>query len=188
MIRLYLDTETSGIPRNLPITSEEQPWVAEIALVLTKDFRIIRTAQCLFKPGVSPMNPFAYDAHKMSTEFLQEFGTLKPELFKDLIQDCFTEADQIIGHNLDFDIKMLDIFHGHSDYRTDDPDYICTMKASTEFCALPKTKGTGYKWPKLTELFEKLFDSPYAGAHSALGDTIATMQCHYELIKRGILS
>ena len=43
------------------------------------------------------------------------------------------------------------------------------------------------KWPKLTELYWKLFNEGFA-AHSADADVEATRRCFLELVKRGIIT
>jgi hypothetical protein len=59
------------------------------------------------------------------------------------------------------------------------------MTASADYAGM---KGkTGNKPPKLTELFKFLFDRDFPDAHRALEDASATMQCAFELGKRGII-
>jgi len=59
------------------------------------------------------------------------------------------------------------------------------MPASSDYAGM---KGkTGNKPPKLTELFQFLFDRAFPDAHRAVEDANATMQCAMELVKRGIV-
>jgi DNA polymerase-3 subunit epsilon len=59
------------------------------------------------------------------------------------------------------------------------------MDRATNFCALPGPYG--YKWPKLTELHQKLFNCSFDGAHDALADITATARCFWEMRKRGLI-
>ena len=56
---------------------------------------------------------------------------------------------------------------------------ICTMKTSTNFCAI--SGYYGYKWPTLKELHYKLFGFDFEDAHNALSDVLATGKCFWEL-------
>ena len=60
----------------------------------------------------------------------------------------------------------------------------CTMKSSVKFCAIPGFKG--YKWPKLIELYRKLFSKDF-NQHNALDDIKATADCFWELKKRRVI-
>jgi hypothetical protein len=62
----------------------------------------------------------------------------------------------------------------------------CTMKSSTSFCRL--TGPYGQKWPKLQELYQKLFKKQYDNAHSALADVRACAECYFELRRLGIIA
>ena len=42
-------------------------------------------------------------------------------------------------------------------------------------------------WPRLEELYRKLFGRNFAGAHDAMSDIQATKECFFELKRRGIL-
>ena len=62
---------------------------------------------------------------------------------------------------------------------------ICTMQSTVDFCAIPGKYG--YKFPKLQELYKKLFGNEFEDAHNALSDIRATLKCYLELKKRGII-
>ena len=107
------------------------------------------------------------------------------------------EAEKIIAHNGYFDISITkanvwreiesDVFRAttiksfHKDKRID------TMMKTIKFCALPFPNGRGgFKWPKLEELYFKLFNESFP-AHNAKEDVLATERCYLELVKRGII-
>ena len=60
------------------------------------------------------------------------------------------------------------------------------MLASTNYCAIPGSYGK-FKWPKLQELYVKLFNEKFEGAHDALADIEATVKCYFELVKLSII-
>jgi hypothetical protein len=59
------------------------------------------------------------------------------------------------------------------------------MLKSIKYCNLPGKRGP--KWPKLEELYIKLFDQPFIGAHDAMGDVQATRACFYKLVELGVI-
>jgi len=59
------------------------------------------------------------------------------------------------------------------------------MQAATNFCEIPGRYG--FKWPSLQELYGKLFDESFDGAHQALVDVRACARCFFELKRIGVL-
>ena len=63
---------------------------------------------------------------------------------------------------------------------------ICTMKTTSSFCKIPGI--LGYKYPTLSELFEKLFGKTFYDAHNSLADVRATYKCFFKLKEMNILN
>ena len=61
----------------------------------------------------------------------------------------------------------------------------CTMQAGTNFCKIPGKYG--YKWPKLMELYVKLFGHDFEGAHNAMSDIDATQECFWKMRSRRLI-
>ena len=113
--------------------------------------------------------------------------------------------DLIVGHNLSFDINMLKVelmreisiqqnllykkmfsqlFEDLNDMKPESPELYCTMQKSIELCNLKmKTKyGKEYvKFPKLSELHMKLFNSSPRNLHDSLNDVLICLRCYYML-------
>jgi DNA polymerase III epsilon subunit-like protein len=96
----------------------------------------------------------------------------------------------LVGHNVEFDIKMLVYEMGLAG--VDDGPLVgrglkrCTMKAGTYVCKLPHKnpaalKYSPYKSPRLGELYGFLFGNELDGAHRAGVDTGATARCYFTL-------
>ena len=96
------------------------------------------------------------------------------------------ESDLLIGHNIKFDLDMLQVELSRFD-RQDDIDmlyekpYYDTMLKSVNVCKI-LGKNRRYKWPKLTELYKHLFNEEFDGAHDAINDVKATLECYKKLI------
>lgn len=110
-------------------------------------------------------------------------------------------ADFSIGHNIYFDsstikanvLRMIkqetakEAFYQeieeilHKDRRID------TMMSTIKFCELPGKYAGQFKWPKLTELYEKLFPGEKFDAHSSGADVDATYKCYLKLKELGVI-
>src|SRR5690606_8051357 len=45
-----------------------------------------------------------------------------------------------------------------------------------------------FKWPKLEELYQKLFNEKFEEAHNAAADVVATTRCFFELIRLNVIT
>jgi len=92
----------------------------------------------------------------------------------------------LIAHNTQFDRNVL-LSELATNSMWDERSAIesipsfCTMKKSTQYCALPRKK-----WPKLEELYWVVFNKQFANAHNSANDVEATRKCYFELVKRGV--
>ena len=92
------------------------------------------------------------------------------------------QAEYLVAHNMSFDEKII----GAEFLRNKMQDSLpakrktCTMQSATDYCALPK-------WPKLSELHYKLFQTGFEEAHNAAADISATIKCFWELKRLGII-
>jgi DNA polymerase III epsilon subunit-like protein len=93
------------------------------------------------------------------------------------------KADLIIGHNIDFDDKIIsaELYRRHKPAILDQANKACTMKMSVDICRLPNKRGNGYKWPNLAELHQFLFQTDFPDAHDAMVDVNACARCFFAL-------
>jgi uncharacterized CHY-type Zn-finger protein len=62
------------------------------------------------------------------------------------------------------------------------------MRASANWCRISKIDGrSGFKWPRLDELYFKLFQEYIINSHNAIYDTLATKKCFFELVRLDII-
>ena len=59
---------------------------------------------------------------------------------------------------------------------------ICLMRESTYFCKIPAPGGR-YKWPSLSQLFQKCFGHKFEGANEADKDVRAASMCFFKLLE-----
>lgn len=149
---------------------------------------------------VDEMDPNAEAVHGFSLEKLYELSN--GQYFDDVVEsfvDDFFEADFVIGHNVNFDIKFM-----KSELLPMGVDYVpknifCTMAYYKDVCKILKPNGT-YKNPKLEEVVthlgitkEQIFQKANAlfegsgNYHDARFDTAATYLLVIEGLKKKII-
>ena len=110
------------------------------------------------------------------------------EVLDEFLAEASAPATTLVAHNFDYDRGVI----GSELVRTRKPlgflelPGICTMKETTELCALPRPGGgTGHKWPTLDELHHYCFGYSYEGAHDAANDIGACARAYFKLLEAG---
>ena len=112
---------------------------------------------------VDEMDPSAQEVHGFSLEKLYELsnGLEFLEQLQYFISDFFN-ADFVIGHNVQFDVKFLkheiDSLYeaGMIDCSWKPKKTFCTMSYYKNICQIPSPNGNGIKNPKLSEVIKFL--------------------------------
>ena len=188
---LFFDTETTGIPKDYkaPCTNTDNwPRLIQLGWLLTDaEGRILSEGNHIVRPDGFEIPKAASDVHGITTEFALENG-------KPLLDVIFAfgadlnQAECVIGHNLDYDLHIVGAEYvrlGYDSRIMFARPTLCTMQATIQYCNIPGRFGP--KWPKLMELYTKLFGQEFDGAHDAMADIVATKECFFELIRRGVV-
>lgn len=181
---LVFDTETSGLPVWAKDPSDScQPVMIQIAMLLLDDkYQEVASYYSL----VAPRRPFdihpkAQEAHGISKEQIMRYGVDRDVALR-IFSEFYNSSQVRIAHNLKFDSFLINIETANSiifeedctDFESDDCNF-CTMLQSTDICKIPKLNGgSGYKWPKLAEVYKFAFNEELQDAHDALVDVRAT--------------
>lgn len=125
------------------------------------------------------INFFAQRVHGISKSMVAKYEYI--DSYIDHFLEYIDKSDHIIGHNISFDIRMLqqDCARIEKLYDWEAITTFCTMKDIGHVPDLPK------KRPRLWLLYTHLFDKEFANAHDAMADIEATKDCFLELAKRG---
>jgi len=190
---LFFDVETNGLPKryNAPIDDVDNwPRVVQIAFSrYSEDGDEVSSYGAIVYPDDFEIPQETVDVHGITKERALNEGISGNEVFTAFTNEAL-KSKYLVAHNFDFDYPTVsaEIVRYGLKNEINGKESICTMKprAVKEFCALPGRFGD-YKWPKLTELHEKLFGEPFEDAHDALVDVNACARCFFELKKRGIL-
>ena len=189
---LIFDTETTGLPRNktAPLTDfDNWPRLVQLAWQLhDANGTLISQGNHIVKPEGFTIPFNAEKIHGISTDRALEVGEdLKKVLAKFTVD--LERAQVLVGHNIEFDNKII----GAEFLRTDSENLlenypnIDTGLATKEWCDLRGGIGGRVKMPKLVELYEKLFGSPFEDAHDAAYDVDATSKAFFECLKRKVI-
>lgn len=197
---LFFDTETTGLPHRYDgAVSDINNWprVVQLGFALYVGEKLVEEHCMIVHPEDFTIPDEASRVHGITQQVALKEGELITHVLATLLR-YVQRADVLVAHNISFDVpvvlcellrknKRLPVYQGlrASKYFYQKPRF-CTKEASTDFCQLPGRKG--YKWPKLDELHQKLFDRPVHNAHNALSDVRATASCFFEMKRQGIIA
>lgn len=191
---LVFDTETTGLPQDkqAPITDfDNWPRAVQIAWQFHgADGSLLERADYIIKP-VDYTIPFnAAKVHGITTERAQREGHDLKEVLE-AFQQILSKTTCIIGHNIEFDTKILgaEFLRMGMEAGIMDAHQVDTCSETTaSFCQLPGGRGGRFKLPNLGELHQKLFGQNFDNAHNAMADVNATARCFFELIRTGVIT
>ena len=205
---LVFDTETTGLPKTKfisPSTLDQWPHIVQFSYVIydsslnciveTKDYLIHLPENVIITEELT-------NIHGITNEMSRTHGYSLHDVLNEFMYHL-KESDQLIGHNIAFDLNMIKVemlrtinlttlpkkklkmakndFHFINNYN----NIICTLKESVLFCgieAVNKYGKTYLKFPKLSELHQKLFNTIPNHLHNSFNDVLITLRCFMKLI------
>lgn len=189
---LFFDTETTGIPQDYkaPCTDTDNwPRLVQLGWILT-DSRgnELRRGNRIVRPEGFEIPAAASDVHGITTERALAEGEPLRDVMLAFGADL-NESGWLVGHNIDYDLHVVGTEYyrlGYDHRIMFARPYVCTMQATIDFCSIPGKYGP--KWPRLQELYVRLFGREFDGAHDAMADISATKECFFELLRRNVIS
>lgn len=191
MNSLFFDTETTGTPKkyNAPVEDTDNwPRLVQLGWILFgEDGQKLNECEFIISPEGFEIPEEVTRVRGITQEKALADGWPLLTVLAIFVEDLM-KADVVIGHNVSFDVSIV----GAEFVRMSVPNLlnaksqVCTMKSSTSYCQIPG--GRPYKWPKLNELYKKLFNEDMGAAHTALQDIQNTAKCYFELKRLGVIS
>jgi len=187
---LFIDIETTGLPKNWKGTyrdSNNWPRLVQLAWIIGDEKgNIISQRDYIIKPQNFLIPDDASKIHKISTSKAMQEGT-DIKIVLEQFNQAVIEVDYIVAHNLKFDINVVasELYRNDMGIILFERKKICTMESSVNYCKL--NGNYGYKYPKLEELYRKLFNATFNEVHNASADVRATFKCFYKLIDLNII-
>lgn len=187
-MHLVFDTETTGLPIwKEPSDHPDQPHVVDIAWTLfAADGAEIERFDAIINPGPDVIIPDELaELHGITTERARDEGVTPSDVFERFV-DTMGRTEQIVGHNVSFDLRMMRIMGARvtgEKWGTELPTF-CTMRRSTNVCRILKAKprtSNDWKWPNLSEAMRHFFDEEHSDAHRARPDCDAAARIFFHL-------
>ena len=168
---MFFDTETTGLP-----SKKNKPYIIQLAYILyDKNKRvIIETYSKYIKlPESVEIDPQSIKIHGINKEKLEKIADTTIEEAMDAFCNAYNRSIKLIGHNVAFDINMVKFEMERLGKKWEEnKERGCTM-------LMAKMD----KWPKLEELYERIYRRGYKVRHEALEDVRVCMRC-YEVLER----
>lgn len=172
---IVIDTETDGLPDNYndkwPYLS--YPYPVQISWsIYDKDNNLVEFRDYIIKQTL-PISRESTLIHGINDEIAQKKGVNITVVLEELI-DSLEYCGEIVGHNLEFDIKVLEKAYFFSEYENNRDccygffekmklNQFCTMKESMSYFKFNK-------YPKLSELYTYIFKDQPVGLHNSRKD------------------
>lgn len=192
---LYFDTETTGLPeRNADWKLDYAKWphICQLSWIVGD-----REENHIIYPDGWEIPEDVAKIHGITTERAKNEGEPWADVVSLFIGDCLN-APMICGHNIYFDVSgikaniMRDL--GAEWYDKQDVETalfkgkrIDTMRPCIKFVGACYPNGQPGKFPRLEELYAKLFNGATFPAHDAIEDVRATKRCLPEIVKLGLV-
>jgi DNA polymerase-3 subunit epsilon len=207
---LIFDVETTGlIPRPNPANDtpprlDECPYILQLSFVVYQfsTNRILESHDAYISiPEEIPIVERITEITGITREIIREKGTPIVDSLR-AFYEAYSKCDIVIAHNIEFDSGMIAIEIARNaeflDTKIATPlftpesgvDLYCTMKATIELCSImteySSKTGTGKpriykKFPKLSELHERLFGSIPENLHNSLIDVLVCLRCFLKI-------
>ena len=206
MRTLVFDTETTSLPQSKSITPSALhlwPHIVQFSYIVfdTESNKMVKIKDSIIKvPDGFIITEENAKIHGITTEISLAKGVDLEPVLEEFFEDLKT-ADHIVGHNVSFDInivkvelhrlilKCLDVdevikFQEYLTTINTSTKFYCTMQETIELCDIEmKDKyGRPYKkFPKLVELYQKMFGVTPKNLHNSLNDVIVCLRCFIKL-------
>ncbi|MEO5909881.1 MAG: 3'-5' exonuclease [Pelobium sp.] len=186
---LVIDTETSGLPKKWDVAYDIEnnwPHILQVAwVVFDKNGKEIKSANYYLKNNGFKINKYAFNIHKITTEFLDLNGEDRKKILTKLAYDLQKYQPLIIGHFVELDLHMMNVeFHRFKiENSLNELPHFCTMKAS-----VPYIKNPSFKYLKLNRFYKTLFHKRPVKLHDALADAKLTAEIFFHLLEKGEVS
>lgn len=203
-LALVFDVETSGlIPKGEPAL-DICPYILQLSFVVFNTNTLTVEKQYNTYINIPSKVQIIPEIEKLTgiTRAKCNSGVVVTEALTELY-NAYLKCDKIIAHNIDFDSKMVRIELARNSGRktrhlcdllntgfelTNKKDRYCTMTHSIELCSIVvdaiDRKGQPYqykKFPRLSELHQKLFDTIPENLHDSMVDTMACLRCYMKM-------
>lgn len=181
---LFVDTETSGVPIDPTVSFkniDNWPTITQLAWqVYDKEGQMWDARNYVVAKGIN--------SEQITEPDYVPKVILPIHVILSRLSNIIRYCDVIIGHNIQYDVHVIlsELYrYGMDTDKLSSMQQFCTMKNGVNACGF-NTK-LGERYPKLQELYSKLFHQPFDNEHDAYCDIKATAECFWTLFSDGYL-
>lgn len=203
---LIFDTETTGLPKSRSINPDSLhlwPHIVQFSYII---YDVTDNDICVIEDNIIrvaddvEISQESAAIHGITNEISKSDGVDLNQVLSGFF-GALKNVDMLVGHNISFDInvvvvELLRIIYNQSNtvpvdellsYKTylhmlnNYQNIHCTMQNSIDMCAIKVMSKNGReynKFPKLSELHQKLFGSMPNNLHNSLNDILITLRCY----------
>jgi DNA polymerase III epsilon subunit-like protein len=203
---LIFDTETTGLPKSRSINPDSLhlwPHIVQFSYII---YDVTDNDICVIEDNIIrvaddvEISQESAAIHGITNEISKSGGVDLNQVLSGFF-GALKNVDMLVGHNISFDInvvvvELLRIIYNQSNtvpvdellsYKTylhmlnNYQNIHCTMQNSIDMCGIKVMGKNGReynKFPKLSELHQKLFDSVPNNLHNSLNDILITLRCY----------
>lgn len=186
---LFLDTETSGLPKKWNKSyrdSDNWPHILQLAWIIFDEEQneVKRANKYIYEPLI-PISPASEQIHGLTPPFLMKYGEKKKDVLRKFSHDLKKYKPQLIGHFLSFDLQVLaaEFYRSNLAIPFHNIAYFCTLLHSKKYVRNPNMVHL-----PLSSLHETLFASQATDMHNAEKDAEITAKCYFEMMRKNELS
>ena len=189
---LVFDVETTGLPKKYKPSIDELdmwPHIVQISWIVysTDDMDLLSLEDHIIKlPNNMTIPEDSTKIHGISNEIMNEKGKdLMSILYK--FYNALANSQVLVAHNLNFDKSMVQVESnrlGLSHSCFNNIAEFCTMNYGDKICNLKRINKYNRKvskYPKLIELYQKLFNETPKNLHNSLNDVLVCFRCYFKL-------
>lgn len=189
---LIFDCETDGLPLSKYSKIDDvNNWPKIVSLswgIYKKNGECLTLKDYIRRPNFE-ISKESSNIHGISTKKAKLKGIKMSLILEEFLEDV-EKAKHLIAHNINFDFPVLicELKRENMNHSLHKMKKICTMLKTTNYCKLVSPFKNEYKWPKLEELYFKLFQTRPKNMHNSKFDVIATAKCFFKLLNLGVLN
>lgn len=187
---LVFDTETTGLPSKYNAKVEETdvwPNIVQFSWIIydTDEMDLLNIKDYIIKlPEGMDVPPESTKIHGITNEMMLKGRDIEQVLYE--FNYDLSKCGMLVAHNLKFDKSMVKVecIRNKIENIFENKVEFCTMVYGNDICKLTRLNYRNQivsKFPKLIELYEKLFNEVPNNLHNSLNDVLVCFRCYYKL-------
>lgn len=189
-VTITCDTETTNLPSFRASNPFYNVAMVDMAFIVVDNTtqNVLYTFSSIVNPSPFKITRESYLKHGITEKRAQDEGIAPRRCLEKLMEVVNrSRSVTLVCHNIDFDVGVLTeemrrcgMFEDIKTLKS--LKTFCTMKNGTDVCKLPSPNGfDGYKYPKLEELYFKVFNEKPKESHRALADCESCLRVFREV-------